>query len=35
MISNVPMKNIDPKLMIMNDQRKKILDLEQELRNAN
>lgn len=35
MISNVPKKNIDPKLMILNDQRKKILDLEKELRNAN
>ena len=35
LISNVPTKNIDPKLMIMNDQKRKIVDLEQELRNAN
>lgn len=35
MISNVPTKNIDPKLMILNDQKKKIVDLEHELKSAN
>lgn len=35
MISNVPKKNIDPKIIMLNDQRKKIIDLEQELKNAN
>ena len=34
-ISNLPTKNIDPKLVIMNDQKRKIIDLEKELRNAN
>ena len=34
-ISNLPTKNIDPKLIIMNDQKKKITDLEKELKNAN
>ena len=34
-ISNLPTKNIDPKLLIMNEQKRKILDLEKELKNAN
>ena len=34
-ISNVPTKNVDPKLAIMNDQRRKIGDLDKELKNAN
>ena len=34
-ISNLPTKNIDPKMLIMNDQKKKIGDLEKELKNAN
>lgn len=34
-ISNLPTKNIDPKLLIMNDQKKKIIDLDAELKNAN
>ena len=34
-ISNIPTKNIDPKLAIMNDQKRKIVDLEKELKNAN
>lgn len=34
-ISNIPTKNIDPKLMIMNDQKRKIGDLEKELKSAN
>lgn len=35
LISNVPTKNIDPKVLLINEQRKKISDLEKELRNAN
>lgn len=34
-ISNLPTKNIDPKLIIMNDMKRKIYDLDNELRNAN
>jgi len=34
-ISNIPTKNIDPKLSLLNDQKKKISDLEKELRQAN
>ena len=34
-ISNLPTKNVDPKMLIMNDQKKKIGDLEKELKNAN
>lgn len=34
-ISNIPTKNIDPKLVIMNDQKRKIIDLERELKSAN
>ena len=34
-ISNAPTKNIDPKLAIMNDQKRKITDLEKELKSAN
>lgn len=33
-ISNVPTKNIDPKLLILNEQKKKVTDLEKELRSA-
>lgn len=33
-ISNIPTKNIDPKLLILNDQKRKITDLEKELRSA-
>jgi kinesin family protein 4/21/27 len=33
-ISNLPTKNVDPKLLILNDQKKKITDLEKELRSA-
>lgn len=34
-ISNVPTKNIDPNLMALADQKRKITDLEKELRSAN
>ena len=34
-ISNLPTKNIDPKMVIMNEQKRKIIDLDKELRNAN
>jgi kinesin family protein 4/21/27 len=34
-ISNIPTKNVDPKLLIMNDQKRKIVDLDKELKNAN
>lgn len=34
-ISNLPMKNVDPRLMFLNDHKKKITDLESELRQAN
>jgi len=34
-ISNIPTKNIDPKLFVLNEQKKKISDLERELRAAN
>jgi hypothetical protein len=33
-ISNLPTKNIDPKLLILNDQKRKISDLEKELKSA-
>ena len=33
-ISNLPTKNIDPKLVIMNDMKRKIFDLDKELKNA-
>ena len=33
-ISNLPTKNVDPKLLILNDQKRKITDLEKELRSA-
>lgn len=35
LISNLPTRNIDPKLLILQDQKRKIVDLERELRNAN
>ena len=35
LISNLPTKNIDPRLMEINDQKKKIFELEKELRSAN
>ena len=34
-ISNIPTKNIDPKLVVMQEQKRKITDLEKELKNAN
>ena len=34
-ISNIPTKNIDPKLSMLADQKRKITDLEKELRQAN
>lgn len=34
-ISNIPTKNIDPRLLVLNDQKKRIGDLEKELKNAN
>lgn len=33
-ISNIPTKNIDPKVIILNQQKLKIADLEKELRSA-
>jgi len=33
-ISNIPTKNIDPKLLMLNDQKHKISELEKELRSA-
>jgi len=33
-ISNLPTKNIDPKLVIMNDMKHKIFNLDKELKNA-
>lgn len=33
-ISNLPTKNIDPKTIIMNDMKRKIFDLDKELKNA-
>ena len=35
LISNVPTKNIDPRLLEIDDQKKKIHELEKELKNAN
>lgn len=35
LISNVPTKNIDPRVMEIDDQKKKISNLEKELRSAN
>jgi len=35
LISNVPTKNIDPRLMEIDEQKRKIADLEKELKNAN
>jgi kinesin family protein 4/21/27 len=35
LISNIPTKNIDPRLMEIDDQKKKIDTLEKELRSAN
>lgn len=31
-IKNLPIKNVDPKLLVLNDQKRKISDLEFELR---
>ena len=35
LISNVPTKNIDPRLMEIDEHKRRILDLEKELRSAN
>eukprot|EP00347_Sterkiella_histriomuscorum_P001469 403371916 len=35
LISNIPTKNVDPRLIEINEYKKKIYDLEKELRNAN
>ncbi len=35
LISNVPTKNIDPRLLEIDEQRKRIHELEKELKNAN
>lgn len=34
-ISNAPTKNVDPKMLVMNEQKRKIIDLDMELKNAN
>lgn len=34
-ISNIPTKNVDPRLLILNDQKKKVTELEKELKSAN
>lgn len=35
LISNIPTKNIDPRLMEIDEQKRKITDIEKELKNAN
>lgn len=35
LISNIPTKNIDPQMLQVNEAKKKIYDLEKELRSAN
>lgn len=35
LISNIPTKNIDPRIMEIDEQKRKVVDLEKELKSAN